>query len=217
MSTRSVQLQLGIAACFIALFLIFIGIPQAVSSPSNVKNIVLAPTFWPYLLSGITGLTGLGLIGAAWRDKSGSENLIEERPNAEVLNAEMLNADLLIEDVSVEDVTIEDSPNPDLRNEVTPADAVSTEAEEAITPPGVQGWLRLAALAVIMIITMYALPRLGMVWTTMLVFITTATLFRTRHPLIALLCAVLIPLLLYLFFAHVAGVGIPQGNYIRLP
>ena len=207
MSTRSVQLQLGIAACFIALFLIFIGIPQAVSSPSNVKNIVLAPTFWPYLLSGITGLTGLGLIGAAWRDKSGSENLIEERPNAEVLSAEMLNADLLIED----------SPNPDLRNEVTLADAVATEAAEAITPPGVQGWLRLAALAVIMIITMYALPRLGMVWTTMLVFITTATLFRTRHPLIALLCAVLIPLLLYLFFAHVAGVGIPQGNYIRLP
>ena len=162
MTPGSGQLHLGVAACLVALFLIFVGIPNGVTSPSNVRNIVLAPTFWPYVLSGITALTGLGLLIAGWRQKQAAPIDVETRHDA-------------------------------------------------------YGWLRLAALGIIMIITMFALPRLGMVWTTMLVFIVTALLFRTRHPRTALLCAVLIPLALYLFFAHVAGVGIPQGNYVRLP
>lgn len=78
-------------------------------------------------------------------------------------------------------------------------------------------WFRLAALAVIMALTMFALPRLGMVWTAMIVFVVTAFLFKTRHPKIALASAVFIPLLLYMFFAHVAGVAIPQGDFVRLP
>lgn len=78
-------------------------------------------------------------------------------------------------------------------------------------------WMRLALLAFIMVLTMFALPRLGMVWTAMLVFAATAFMFKTRHPFIALICAVIIPLLLYLFFAHVAGIAIPQGNFVRLP
>lgn len=80
-----------------------------------------------------------------------------------------------------------------------------------------KAWYRLAVLAIIMIITMIALPRLGMVWTTMAVFAATAFLMRTRHPITALVCAVIIPLILYVFFAHVAGVAIPQGNFVRLP
>lgn len=162
MTPKSVQLHLGLASCGMSLFLIFVGIPNAVSSPSNVPNIVLAPTFWPYVLSSFTGLTGLGLLLAGWRNPGTS--------------------------------TFDDEAQNDAN-----------------------GWLRLGALAAVMVITMYALPRLGMVWTTMLVFIATAFLFRTRHPRTALLCAVLIPLALYVFFAHVAGVGIPQGNYVRLP
>lgn len=163
MKQTSSHVHLGIAACLIALFLIFVGIPKAVSSPSNVQNIVLAPTFWPYVLSGITGLIGIGLVISGRRETP-------VKPT---------------EDNSAED--------------------------------NAHGWMRLAVLALIMIITMYALPRLGMVWTTMLIFIVTAFLFRTRHPRTALLCAILIPLGLYVFFAHVAGVGIPQGNYVRLP
>lgn len=86
------------------------------------------------------------------------------------------------------------------------------------TPEETSGsWLRLGALALIMGLTMVALPRLGMVWTTMLVFAVTAFLFNTRHPRTALICAVLIPLGLYVFFAHVAGVAIPQGTLVRLP
>ncbi|MCG8445976.1 MAG: tripartite tricarboxylate transporter TctB family protein [Hyphomicrobiales bacterium] len=78
-------------------------------------------------------------------------------------------------------------------------------------------WLRLAAMAVIMAATMYALPRLGMVWTCMLVFTATAFLIKTRHPRLALVCAVAVPLVLYAFFAHIAGVAVPQGDFVRLP
>jgi len=76
---------------------------------------------------------------------------------------------------------------------------------------------RLGVLAVIMGVTLYAMPRLGLVWTAMLVFASVAFLIRTNHPKTALICAVALPLFLYLFFAHVAGVAIPQGHYVRLP
>jgi len=162
-SPKTIQFQLGLGACLAAAFLVLWAIPNWVSSPSNVSNIVLAPVFWPYALSGITGLVGLGLLLAA----RGA------------------------------------SPVPDAEAEPAAADGLS--------------WVRLAALAVIMVATMFALPRLGMVWTAMIVFVLTAFLFRTRHPLTALICAVVIPLALYLFFAKVAGVAIPQGIFVRLP
>ena len=162
MSPKTIQHRLGLGACIVALFLALVAIPTWVSSPSNVPNIVLAPTFWPYVLTALTGFSGLGLILAARRA----------------------------------------SPEVDAADADAPRDGA---------------WGRLAGLALIMIVTMFALPRLGMVWTTMLVFIVTALLFRTRHPITALICAVVIPLALYLFFAHVAGVAIPQGNFVRLP
>ena len=78
-------------------------------------------------------------------------------------------------------------------------------------------WMRLAGMAVIMGLTMFLMPRLGMVLTSMLVFVASAFLVRTRHPVTAVVCAIIIPLILYAFFAHVAGVAIPQGNFLRLP
>jgi hypothetical protein len=162
MSPRAIQQRLGIGACVVALFLLFIGIPNWVSSPSNVRNIVLAPTFWPYVLTASTGLAGVGLILAG-------------RSASPVV-----------------------------------------EVEDGLADDG-NAWFRLAALAVIMVLTMFALPRLGMVWTAMIVFFVTALLLRTRHRRTALICAVLIPLGLYMFFAHVAGVAIPQGIFVRLP
>lgn len=161
-SPKTIQLRLGVGACLTALFLALVAVPKWVSSPSNVSNIVLSPLFWPYILTGLTGLAGLGLMLAS-------------------------------------------------RTASTVAD------DETAPAPDGKSWFRLAALAVLMIATMGALPRLGMVWTTMIVFALTAFLFRTRHPVTALVCAVVIPLALYGFFAHVAGVGIPQGNFVRLP
>lgn len=82
-------------------------------------------------------------------------------------------------------------------------------------PPG--GALRLAAMAVVMVAYVAALPLLGMVWASMAAFAVSAFVMHTRHPLAALICAVCIPLLLYGFFAHVASVAVPQGLFVRLP
>ena len=97
------------------------------------------------------------------------------------------------------------------RHQAGPDDHLADDASD--TAP----WLRLAGLAVIMVLTMYGLPRLGMVWTCMLAFAACAFMFRTRYPVAALVCAVMIPLILYAFFAHVAGVAVPQGEFVRLP
>ena len=78
-------------------------------------------------------------------------------------------------------------------------------------------WMRLAMLGGLMLATVLILSILGMVWTSMLLFAATALLFRTRHPVAAVICAVAIPLVLYAFFAHVAGVAVPQGDFARLP
>ena len=155
--------RLGMIALLCAAFLAFIAIPYWVSSPSNIRNIVLAPTFWPYALSGMLALIGLGL-------------LISPAPEQE------------------------------------PDESISPDTEQSATP-----WLRLLSMAVIMVLTMIALPTLGMVWTSMLVFLLCAFMFQTRYPKTAIICAVIIPLVLYAFFAHVAGVAIPQGEFVRLP
>ena len=158
---RRTQLQLGIGAVATALLLALVAIPAFVFSPSNVRNVVLAPTFWPYVLAGLTGIAGLGLLASGWRMEQGEA----EGPGA----------------------------------------------------GGVAPWLRLVAMAAIMALTMVLIPVLGMVWTSMLAFAACALLFRTRHPYLALVCAVAVPLALYAFFAHVAGVAIPQGVVVRLP
>lgn len=153
------QTAIGIVAILVAVFLLLVAIPGYVSSPSNVRNVVLSPLFWPYTLAGLTALIGLGLvITGLW------------------------------------------------------------SAEEPASPATVPGARRrLAIMAVIMVLTMLGLPRLGMVWTAMLAFAATAFLVRTEHPATALVCAVMVPLVLYGFFAHVASVAIPQGDFVRLP
>ena len=167
MTLRETQIRLGITACIVATFLLLVAIPYWVSAPSNVRNIVLAPTFWPYLLTAFTGLTGVLLLLAGLR----------LRP---------------------------DAPHP---GEDPAADAPATSGS----------WRRLAVLGALMLATMLVLSTLGMVWTAMLLFASTAFLFRTRHPVAALICAVVIPIALYAFFAHVAGVAVPQGIFVRLP
>ena len=104
-----------------------------------------------------------------------------------------------------------------LFNAVTSATDTTFEDEETGHPEGSAPWMRLGALGVIMVLVMVGLPLLGMVWTAMLAFAACAFLFRTRHPVAAVVCAVIVPLLLYAFFAHVAGVAIPQGEFVRLP
>ena len=159
---RRTQLQLGAGALAAALLLALVAIPSLVYSPSNVRNVVLSPAFWPYVLAGLTAIAGLALLASGWRMAPGANE---------------------------------------------------PEAEEGGRAP----LMRLLAMAAIMVLTMLLIPVLGMVWTSMLAFAATAYLFRTRHPVAALVCAVAVPLVLYAFFAHVAGVAIPQGELVRLP
>jgi hypothetical protein len=161
MTLRRLHLQLGVAALVAAALLALVAIPGFVSSPSNVRNVVLAPTFWPYVLTGMAALAGALLIVSGLR--ADAETLEEEHPAA----------------------------------------------------PG--AGLRLAGLAGIMVAVMLAMPILGMTLTAMAAFAASAFLFRTRHPVVATVCAVAMPLVLYAFFAHVAGVAVPQGTLIRLP
>ncbi|QFT60897.1 Tripartite tricarboxylate transporter TctB family protein (plasmid) [Sulfitobacter sp. THAF37] len=154
------QSLIGFASIVVAAILMFAIIPTWVSSPSNVRNIVLSPLFWPYILSGLTVVIGLGLVVTGF---------------------------------------------------------FTTDPDEPEPPAIPGGYKRLAILAAIMALTMFCLPRLGMVWTSMLLFAATAFLIRTSHPKTAIICAIAVPLLLYAFFAHVASVAIPQGNFVRLP
>lgn len=163
MEDRSIQIQLGIGAIAASVFLIAIAIPFWVSSPSNVRNIILSPIFWPNVLAAITGLIGVGLI-----------------------------------------VTSIAGPRPE-----TSADSGVADRPAAFK--------RLAIMAVIMAATVLVMPRVGLVWTAMVTFVATAFLVKTKHPRTAVVCAVLIPLVLYVFFAHIAGVAIPQGDFVRLP
>ncbi len=91
------------------------------------------------------------------------------------------------------------------------------EADAADVDDVAAAWVRLALLACLMLLTIFVVAHLGLVWTAMLIFAATAVLVRTSHPRTALICALLVPLVLYVFFAHVAGVAIPQGDFVRLP
>jgi len=79
------------------------------------------------------------------------------------------------------------------------------------------GVVRLIIAAALMVATMLLLHSLGLVLTTMLLFIAMAYVVRAKHKKTAWICAIIVPLVLYAFFAHVAGVAIPQGDFLRLP
>lgn len=163
MDNKQVQTRLGLGAIAFSLFLILAAIPNWVSEPSNVPHLVLSPTFWPYTLSALMGLTGLGLLVTGLSQTAGGETV-----------------------------------------------------GEPISDSG-KGYMRLAAMGVVMICAMFLMSRLGMVWTSMLIFIASIFILKTRYPIAAVICAIAIPLVLYAFFAHVAGVAIPQGDFVRLP
>ena len=62
------------------------------------------------------------------------------------------------------------------------------------------------------------LPELGMVWGSSLAYIILSLfVFKTKHRMSAVVVGILLPVLLYAFFNHVAGVSIPQSEMLRLP
>ena len=79
------------------------------------------------------------------------------------------------------------------------------------------GLVRLALLtAGVVLFCLFATP-LGLVWATVLLFAGTVLLTGTEHRIAAVVVTLLLPLAVYAFFAHVAAVPIPQGQFVRLP
>lgn len=87
---------------------------------------------------------------------------------------------------------------------------------EALESP--QRTLNLVFLFILMPVFVVAIPVLGMVLASMLAFLAMIIIIRPqRRRVAALLTALILPLALYAFFYHVAGVAIPQGQLVTLP
>ena len=76
---------------------------------------------------------------------------------------------------------------------------------------------RLLAMAVLMVGLVIATPIVGMVLATAIAFAFFAAIVVTPRPLTSIIVAVVLPLALYAFFSHVAGVSVPQGRFLTLP
>lgn len=89
--------------------------------------------------------------------------------------------------------------------------------DEVDDDPGLMGWLRLAATGLVMVGLVELTAILGLVWTSMLAFAALSVIIKSSRPVLSLIVAIALPLALYVFFNHVAGVAVPQGQFIRLP
>lgn len=79
------------------------------------------------------------------------------------------------------------------------------------------GFKRLFLMGILMSAYVIAIPKIGLVWASMIAFVALSVLIKSSRPRTAIITAIVIPLILYLFFAHVAGMSIPQGEFLRLP
>ncbi|HEY9055719.1 MAG TPA: tripartite tricarboxylate transporter TctB family protein [Aurantimonas sp.] len=77
--------------------------------------------------------------------------------------------------------------------------------------------LRLAALLILIVAYYLAIPFLGMVWASVAAFLAMTLITGTKWRVHRFIWALVLPLALYAFFSHVAGVPIPQGQLVRLP
>lgn len=77
---------------------------------------------------------------------------------------------------------------------------------------------KLLMFAVFMVAYYLLIPAIGMVWSSCIAFIVFSIVISgTEHRKTAIIVGLLLPLALYVFFYHVAGVNIPQTDLLRLP
>ncbi len=87
--------------------------------------------------------------------------------------------------------------------------------EEHENVPG--GNMRIILVAVLMVVYYILLQYLGMVLASVLAYVAFIAVIGLPRKISAAIIAVALPLLLYAFFDHVAGVPIPQPDFFRLP
>lgn len=78
-------------------------------------------------------------------------------------------------------------------------------------------WLRLTMTALVIIAIVCLTPVVGLVWISMASFAALSLIVGTSRPIISGIVAIALPLALYGFFNHIAGVAIPQGSFVTLP
>lgn len=168
MRFKDKDLWLGLGTMAFGAMLLVYAIPHFIFAPSNVRALVLSPSFWPTIVAYIIILLGAALT------ISRIARLLEFGPAS-----------------------------------------ATTETGSESTPR--YAWARLAASAALMVGLVMAIPTLGMVLASCIVYALFAVIIATPRPITSLIVAIVLPFVLYAFFAHIAGVSIPQGRLLSLP
>lgn len=79
------------------------------------------------------------------------------------------------------------------------------------------GAARIGLVAVLMIAYYMVMPTLGMVWSSVVAYVAFVAIVGLPRKVATVISAILLPIALYAFFAHVAGVPIPQAKFLVLP
>lgn len=77
--------------------------------------------------------------------------------------------------------------------------------------------VRVALVAVLMVFYYLVMPWLGMVWSSVIAYLLFVAIIGFPRKVMAIIISIAMPLLLYGFFNHVAGVPIPQAEFLVLP
>ena len=169
MKFNDTDVLLGFGVIAFGVLLLTYAIPHYITSPSNVRALVLAPTFWPIIVAVIIVFMG-ALLAVTRLFGIGMSNI---------------------------------------------------ESADELPDEGFDGqnfaWLRLVAVAALMIALFFAIPVLGLVLATVIAFVAFAVITRAPRPILIVVSAILVPLVLYWFFNNIAGVAIPQGRFFVLP
>lgn len=94
----------------------------------------------------------------------------------------------------------------------------NSEQEESSCPKTASVSVRVVMFFVFLAAYYLLIPVLGMVWSSSLAFIVfSIVICGTEYRKTAVIMGLLLPISLYVFFYHVAGVNIPQNELLRLP
>lgn len=90
-----------------------------------------------------------------------------------------------------------------------------TDSNEDNSVPG--GNIRITLIAILMAVYYMALPHIGMILSSILAYGAFMAIIGLPRKVAAAIIAIALPLLLFVFFDHIAGVPIPQPDFLRLP
>ena len=187
---RQQSISVGLFSLGLGLLLHFWLIPNFISVPGNMARAVLSPAFWPEILAVMAMLAGVFVLVGAFKQSSEIQ-ASDASPSSDAPTGESAPAG--------ESSTA--SPPQALDQQVSPRSDL----------------IRLLTFVVAMALYAKYLDYLGMALSSVLMLLVSFYLLGEKRIGLVLSVSILLPLVLYTFFLHVAGVSIPQGELIRLP